>query len=85
MAGGVAQIWPATPVAAPLIENRKVVGVRLADQGVDKKGAPEAAYMPGLDVRAPLTVVGDGRSARSAGPSTGRAACPKAITSATSP
>ncbi len=60
MASGLAQVWPATPVAAPLIENRKVVGVRLADQGVDKKGNPEAAYMPGLDVRAPLTVVGDG-------------------------
>lgn len=60
MAGGVAQVWPATPVAAPLIEDRKVVGVRLADQGVDKKGNPEAAYMPGMDVRAPLTVVGDG-------------------------
>ena len=60
MAGGVAQVWPATPVAAPLIEHRKVVGVRLADQGVDKKGNPEAAFMPGLDVRAPLTVLGDG-------------------------
>jgi len=60
MAGGVAQVWPATPVAEPLLENRTVVGVRLADQGVDKKGTPEGAYMPGMDVRAPLTVVGDG-------------------------
>jgi electron-transferring-flavoprotein dehydrogenase len=34
--------------------------VRLADQGVDKKGNPEGAYMPGMDIQARLTVVGDG-------------------------
>ena len=60
MATGAAQIWPSSPVAAPIIEHRKVVGVRLADQGVDKAGKPDAAYMPGMDVRAKLTVVGDG-------------------------
>jgi electron-transferring-flavoprotein dehydrogenase len=60
MGSGVAQIWPGSPVAEPLVENRKVVGVRLADQGVDKAGKPEGAYMPGLDVRAALTVIGDG-------------------------
>ena len=60
MATGAAQVWPGSPVAAPLVENRKVVGVRLADQGVDKAGKPDAAYMPGMDVRAKLTVVGDG-------------------------
>ena len=60
MGTGLAQIWPGTPVSAPLIENGAVVGVRLADQGVDKKGNPEAGFMPGLDVRAALTVVGDG-------------------------
>ena len=37
-----------------------MAGVRLADQGVDKRGNPDAAFMPGMDVRAPLTVVGDG-------------------------
>ncbi|NMC47835.1 MAG: 4Fe-4S ferredoxin [Desulfovibrio sp.] len=60
MGSGLAQIWPSTPVAAPIVENGAVVGVRLADQGVDKKGEPDAGYMPGMDVRAPLTVVGDG-------------------------
>ncbi len=60
MATGAAQIWPGSPVAGPLVENRQVVGVRLADQGVDKAGKPEAAYMPGMDVRAKLTVIGDG-------------------------
>jgi electron-transferring-flavoprotein dehydrogenase len=60
MAKGLAQIWPGTPVAGPLLEHRKVVGVRLADQGVDKKGLAEAGFMPGMDVKAALTVLGDG-------------------------
>ncbi len=61
MGSGLVQIWPGTPVSAPLLEGDAVVGVRLADQGVDKKGNPDpAAYMPGMDVRARLTVVGDG-------------------------
>lgn len=50
MAGGAVQIWPGMPVAEPLIEDRAVRGVRLADQ--------EA--LPGMDVRAALTVVADG-------------------------
>jgi electron-transferring-flavoprotein dehydrogenase len=44
MMGGAVQIWPSTPVHAPIIENNKVVGVRLAD----------------VDVRAKLTVLADG-------------------------
>ncbi len=38
----------------------KVIGVRLLDQGVDKQGQPSDGYMPGMDVRAALTVVADG-------------------------
>jgi electron-transferring-flavoprotein dehydrogenase len=60
MAGGQVQLWPGTPVAKPLVEDGKVVGVRLLDQGVAKDGAPDAGFMPGLDVKAKLTVVGDG-------------------------
>ncbi len=60
MMTGTVQLWPATPVSAPLIENDKVVGIRLADQGVDKSGRPDAGYMPGMDIRAALTVLGDG-------------------------
>ncbi len=66
MATGFIQIWPGTPVAAPIFsgvanaEHRGVSGVRLADQGVDKLGAPAGGFMPGMDVRAQLTVVGDG-------------------------
>ena len=60
MMKGRVQIWPGTPVSAPLIENDRVIGVRLADQGTDRSGTPDAGYMPGMDVRAGLTVVGDG-------------------------
>ncbi len=57
---GCVQIWPGTPVASALVEDRRVVGVRLMDQGTDRQGQPAAGYMAGMDVRAALTVVGDG-------------------------
>jgi electron-transferring-flavoprotein dehydrogenase len=60
MGSGLVQIWPGTPVSEPLIEGRGVTGVRLVDQGVEKNGEPGPAFMPGMDVRASLTVVGDG-------------------------
>jgi electron-transferring-flavoprotein dehydrogenase len=60
MASGLVQIWPGTPVSAPLREGEAVAGLRLADQGVDRFGCPGDGYMPGMDVRAKLTVVGDG-------------------------
>ncbi len=60
MATGTVQLWPATPVAKPLFEDRKVVGVQLIDQGTDKQGHPDAGFMPGMDIRAALTVIGDG-------------------------
>ncbi|HTS19267.1 MAG TPA: 4Fe-4S ferredoxin [Verrucomicrobiae bacterium] len=60
LGAGTVQIWPGTPVAAPLIDGKRVEGVRLLDQGVDKSGNPEAGYMPGMDIHAALTVIGDG-------------------------
>jgi electron-transferring-flavoprotein dehydrogenase len=72
MEAGLAQIWPGMPVSAPLFSEppltssngvkpqRTVCGLRLADQGVDRAGAPADGYMPGMDVYARLTVVGDG-------------------------
>jgi electron-transferring-flavoprotein dehydrogenase len=60
MSSGLVQIWPGAPVKGPLFANRTVVGLRMADQGVDKKGDPADGYMPGVDVHARLTVVGDG-------------------------
>jgi electron-transferring-flavoprotein dehydrogenase len=66
MATGLVQIWPGTPVNAPIFpgaagqSERTVLGLRLADQGVDRAGAPADGFMPGMDVRAQLTVVADG-------------------------
>ncbi len=60
MATGLVQVWPGMPVSKPLFDGDAVIGVRLVDQGVDKDGAPSSAYMPGMDVHAALTVVGDG-------------------------
>ncbi len=59
-ASGVVQIWPGMPVAEPLIEGDAVAGVRLTDQGTDLQGHPETGFTPGMDLRAALTVVGDG-------------------------
>jgi electron-transferring-flavoprotein dehydrogenase len=60
MSTGLVQIWPGTPVSAPLFTGKKVEGLRLSDQGVDKSGAPTDGFMAGMDVKALLTVVGDG-------------------------
>ncbi len=38
----------------------KIIGVRLLDQGVDKKGNPSDGFTPGMDIHAALTVVADG-------------------------
>ncbi|MBD3374059.1 4Fe-4S ferredoxin [candidate division KSB1 bacterium] len=60
MASGLIQIWPGTPVDQPLLEREQVLGIRLMDQGTDKDGNPEASYMPGMEIKSRLTVVGDG-------------------------
>lgn len=60
MAAGAVQVWPGTPVASALVEDGRVVGVRLLDQGTDRQGNPEPAFLPGMDIRATLTVIGDG-------------------------
>jgi electron-transferring-flavoprotein dehydrogenase len=60
MASGIVQVWPGTPVREALLDGDRVVGVRLVDQGSDRQGNPEAGFMPGMDVRASLTVVADG-------------------------
>ncbi len=61
---GVVQLWPGTPVSEAIIESTTaggaVSGIRLADQGVGLDGKPGEGFMPGMDVRAALTVVADG-------------------------
>jgi len=57
---GVVQIWPGMPVSEPLIEDNTVCGIRLVDQGVNPDGTPGEGFMPGMDIRAALTVIADG-------------------------
>jgi len=57
---GTVQIWPGTPVSEALVQDRKILGVRLLDQGVDKQGKPGDGFLRGMDVHAALTVIGDG-------------------------
>lgn len=57
---GTVQIWPGTPVGQALVQDKRVLGVRLLDQGVDKQGKPADGFTPGMDIHAALTVVGDG-------------------------
>jgi electron-transferring-flavoprotein dehydrogenase len=60
MGSGTVQVWPGMPVQEALVEDGRVTGIRLTDQGVDKQGKPDIGFMPGMDVRAALTVVADG-------------------------
>jgi electron-transferring-flavoprotein dehydrogenase len=60
MESGTVQVWPSSPVASLRFEGDRVAGVRLVDQGTDREGSPADGFMPGMDVRAALTVVGDG-------------------------
>jgi electron-transferring-flavoprotein dehydrogenase len=43
-----------------LVEGRRVVGVRIGDMGVDKHGKPKPNFQPGMDIRAKVTVLGEG-------------------------
>ncbi|MCP5113405.1 MAG: 4Fe-4S ferredoxin, partial [bacterium] len=60
MMSGAVQIWPGSPVSEPLVGEGRVAGIRLMDQGVDRDGKPAEGFTPGMDIRAALTVVGDG-------------------------
>jgi electron-transferring-flavoprotein dehydrogenase len=60
MSTGFVQIWPGCPVSGPLVSGDRVEGLRLVDQGMDMAGGLADGFMPGMDVRAKLTVIGDG-------------------------
>ncbi|HEY0229851.1 MAG TPA: NAD(P)/FAD-dependent oxidoreductase, partial [Dokdonella sp.] len=41
-------------------ESGAVAGVRIGDMGVAKDGSPKPGYTPGIDIKAPLTVLAEG-------------------------
>ncbi len=57
---GRVEVFPEFPGAELLVEDGKVVGVRTGDKGVDKEGNPKPNFEPGIDIRAKVTVLGEG-------------------------
>ena len=54
-------IFPEFPGADLLYDdNDAVVGVRTGDKGIDKEGKPKPNFEPGVDLRAKVTVLGEG-------------------------
>jgi electron-transferring-flavoprotein dehydrogenase len=43
-----------------LYDGQKVAGVRLGDMGIDKNGKPKPTHQLGMDIRAKVTVLGEG-------------------------
>ncbi|MFN3393909.1 MAG: NAD(P)/FAD-dependent oxidoreductase, partial [Candidatus Thermochlorobacter sp.] len=43
-----------------LLDGRKVIGVRTDDKGLDKFGQPKPNFEPGMNIRAKVTVLGEG-------------------------
>ena len=59
-AAGV-NVFPEFPGADMLYdEEDRVVGVRTGDKGIDKEGKRKANFEPGVDLRAKVTVLGEG-------------------------
>ena len=55
------EIYPGFAAAEPLYdENEAVCGVRIGDMGVAKDGSHKPAYTQGIDIRAKITVLGEG-------------------------
>ncbi len=55
-----AEIYAGMAVKETIVEDGVVKGVRLVDHGVDRAGRPKANYEPGAEVRARLTILGEG-------------------------
>jgi electron-transferring-flavoprotein dehydrogenase len=54
-------IFPEFPGAQMLYDaDDHVIGVRTGDKGIDKEGHPKPNYEPGVDLRAKVTVLGEG-------------------------
>lgn len=54
------EVFPGFAGAALLEEEGRVVGVRTGDKGVDKNGRRRGNFEPGVDLRAPVTILADG-------------------------
>jgi len=53
-------VFPGFPGVSLILEKGTVVGVRTGDKGIDKHGKPKANFEPGVDIRAKVTILGEG-------------------------
>lgn len=53
-------VFAGFPGAELLIEENAIVGVRTGDKGIDKNGDKKPNFEPGIDIRAKVTVLGEG-------------------------
>lgn len=58
-AAGV-DVFPSFPGQELLWDGDAVIGVRVGDKGIDKHGNPKSNYEPGPDLRAKITILGEG-------------------------
>src|SRR5690606_16490084 len=54
------EIYPGFPAVQLLFDGDRVIGARLGDQGRDRRGRGRENYEPGMEVRARVTVLGEG-------------------------
>ncbi len=54
------EIFPGFPASKLLIEDDKVVGVQTGDMGISENGKLKDANEPGINIRAKLTILGEG-------------------------
>lgn len=53
-------VVPGFPATELLMEGERVAGVRTGDRGIGRHGEKKAAFEPGVDVRAKVTILADG-------------------------
>jgi electron-transferring-flavoprotein dehydrogenase len=53
-------VFTGFPGAELIFEENAVVGVRTGDKGIDRYGQKKSNYEPGIDIRAKVTVLGEG-------------------------
>ncbi|MBI5183345.1 MAG: NAD(P)/FAD-dependent oxidoreductase, partial [Nitrospinae bacterium] len=53
-------IFPGFPGVEILYDRDRIIGIRTGDKGVDKDGNPKGNFEPGIDIKAKVTVFGEG-------------------------
>src|SRR5687767_13891281 len=53
-------VFAGFPAVDAIVEDGRVAGVRTGDKGIDKHGERKGTFEPGVDIRAKVTIVGEG-------------------------